>query len=162
MRYSRIQNPGKLGGMEEQLRPPLAWEEKGALVCLVFLSMQAIYEGVRYCTGNVFPASGKIHSVSILLLGIYFVLGLGLFRQNKLAWWFGIVVVPLFGVLLTRHTWMVIGSFIQTRLRGESYFGRDSMNDDFEILWLIARNVFLLAIPLLLLLGQFRRSLQKR
>ena len=147
--------------MDKDSREPLSWEVKTAIGCLLLLSLQAAHEGALYCIGEPSPGHGKNHSAWAILLVIFFSIGLGLAYRSSAAWWFGLILVGGISFLYLGETW----ESIRWTLRPEYPTSGDMeivspvprTLGRFEMLWLIVRNVLLVAVPSLLFLGEVRK-----
>jgi hypothetical protein len=157
-----------LGEIDDLSPPaPLPWEQKAAIGSLGLLALQEIHEGVLYCLGQSAPATDRIHSGWMILLLIYFSVGLGLLNRSQIAWWFGLILIGGTAFLHLADTWGSIVYTYQTRPGEIAYLDivehfRDRRLEPFEMFWLIARNLLLFAVPALLFLGEVRKMVQQR
>lgn len=144
---------------DEPARPA---EAKLAIGCLALLGLQQVHEGVRYCLGSNHQDSRDFQSAWVTLLFLFLGLAVGLWNRSRVAWWLAVVVVALVafvhvGSSIERiHHWLRPPPVVS---RGGLLCGGGSSVRRFDLFLMIARSVFLVAAPSLLLLGRLRQAL---
>jgi len=145
-------------------RSPLVAEEKGAIGCLLLLALQQVHEVVLF----YFVRDSRLphlHLLSPFLLALFLSLALGLYRQNRRAWWVAVLSLAALGPLHLVAFWTPVKNSMEPPpprfVNALEYEWLMPFRlSPFDVFWVIARGVMLLLVPTLLLLGRLRKALQ--
>lgn len=156
-----------MDGKPERTRAPLPWEEKAAIGCLAVLILQELHEAALFCLGKPSPGFHGTSSAFAILLVLFVSVAWGLVERSRIAWWVALGSLGAIGLTHLAVTWSSIAQSLEYRGRVQGalsyeWYQVGQRLEDFEIFWLGARNVLLIAVPALLILGAFRKSLQTR
>jgi hypothetical protein len=139
--------------------PPLPWEHKAAIGCLVLLALQAVHEIVGFFVKTFYMDGASLGPFSALLLVLYFCTGLTLRNGSERGWWTCVAVnagLGLFHLALfasTLHaTW--------AQWHGEHPGIKMRILEPFGFIWVLSRTALLLGVPVVLGLGAIRKSLR--
>jgi len=149
--------------MDASPKPPLPWEHKAAIGCLVLLAVLELQAGVQFFLGK--PRLGFSEpSWSFGLLLVLFVgLALGLQRRLALASWLAGIVIGALGLFMIDAVGESVWTSLTFRARARaasSYAWYQSLRrlEPEEALLLGFHCALLFAVPLLLILGTARKS----
>jgi hypothetical protein len=157
--------------MDQPARPPLPWEHKVAIGCLLLLSLQSSHEGFLYLIGkSAAPDHVLTQSAWIILLIVYLSVGIGLLNRSRTAWRFGVILIGIIAGLFLAETmnsifaslqWQSYLSTVPSGQRGTVRHMSADILEPFPLFWVVARNALLLAVPTVLGLGRIREALKR-
>lgn len=149
----------------EEHRPALPWEVKAAIGFLVLLCLMEIHEGILFCVGERAPGWNSLQSAWAILLLLFLGLAAGLLSRSRLALWLTVSLIGLVAVLHLGDTYSPLQHLYladppsQRPVVITCGLASKSRPDWFGVFWLIAKNSFLAAAPLMLLMGRLRKTL---
>ena len=150
--------------MEPEPTPPLPWEHKAAIGVLALLSLQEVHEGILFCTGQRSPGFQTTSAAFAILLLFYAIVGLGLAMRSRTAWWSGVLAVGTIALAHLSMTGPAIADTLSQSGRARSVSSYEWYQivgrlKPFALFWLGTRNLFLFAVPVLLVGGHVRKTL---
>ena len=147
---------------------PLPPETKVAVGALGLLFLQSLREFFLFTFGSQNDLASRL---SPLFLVVLFALIKGLLDRNDLAWWSSVVLIGSVAarylsttLLAMRDSWRVLGPWSNTVPSYQDLLRLESLGmvSRFELFGVIARNVLLLTVPVVLLLGALRERIRRR
>ena len=134
-----------------------------AIGCLTLLSLQQLHEGCLYLFGRPSLGLSNLHDAWLILLILFVGLAAGLWTRSRTAGWLTVGLVGMIAVIHLSQSLEAIHRSYQPepQVTGTVECSFRPNFDPFTVDWLIAKNAFLAAAPVLVLLGRLRATIRR-